>query len=40
MADEVFVVYHSHEWEILVETGWITISVNARGIARMVKAEP
>jgi hypothetical protein len=32
-----YVLYHSLEWEVLVETGWVTATVD-NGIARMIKA--
>lgn len=35
--DHKHVVYHSHEWDILVETGWITWTVDDNRIACMVR---
>ncbi len=31
------VIYHSVEWELLVETGWVTMWVDEHGYARMIK---
>jgi hypothetical protein len=31
-----YVKYHSIEWQELVEQGWITWSVDSRGVAKMV----
>ena len=33
------VIYHSTEWEVLVETGWITQTVDDNGIAIMFKSN-
>ena len=39
MYNVKFVRYHSHEWEVLVETGWLTATVDDNGIAHMVRAD-
>jgi len=38
MTNTKTVAYHSHEWELLVETGWITWTVDS-GRALMVYAR-
>lgn len=31
------ITYHSTEWALLVETGWITVSVDDHGFATMCR---
>ena len=33
------VKYHTSEWMLLVETGWITMTISPNGIAYMLKQE-
>jgi hypothetical protein len=35
---ETYVTYHSTAWELLIETGWFTVSVES-GIAKMWKRQ-
>lgn len=37
MARFTAVLYHSAEWSVLVEAGWITLTVDGDGWALMVK---
>ncbi len=32
-------VYHSYEWSILAESGYVTATVDNKGIAIMIKQE-
>lgn len=36
-AEYCTVRYHSHEWMLLVETGWITMFVDNHRMARMIR---
>lgn len=31
-----YTIYHSREWDCLVEQGWVTVSVDSDGLAKMV----
>ncbi len=36
---EIWVIYHSTKWELLVETGWVTMYVLENQWARMLRIK-